>query len=144
MRKNQSGQITVFVIGMALLGFSVVAFAIDGTRAFLLRRTLQNAADAAAVAGASQLDEAAYYSSGGDRVTIDPGAGRSVAAAFVERRGLEVEASVEATSAAVTVVLRSQLDTPFLQLIGIDQVPVAAEAVAEPLLGGPGSRLGSP
>ena len=134
---DESGQTTVFVIGMALVAFAVVAFTIDGTRAFLMRRTLQNAADAAAVAGASQLDQDSYYSSGGDRVLIDPQRGRAAAASWLSRRGLDVATAVDASPARVHVVLRTRLNTPFLNLIGIGSVPVAAEGTAEPLVGAP-------
>lgn len=133
MRTEEHGQATVFVIGMALVAFAVVAFVVDGTRAFLLRRTLQGAADAAALAGASQLDERAYYSSGGARVMIEPGAGRSAASELLTRRALGARAAISATPEGVTVVLRSEMPTAFLQVIGIGDVPVAAEAVAEPL-----------
>ena len=134
---NESGQVTVFVIGMSLVAFAVVAFTIDGTRAFLMRRTLQNAADAAAIAGASQLDQSSYYSSGGNRVLIDPARGRAAATSWLSARGLDASAGVDATSSRVHVVLRTRVATPFLNLIGIGSVPVAAEGTAEPLMGAP-------
>ena len=134
---NDSGQATIFVVGMALVAFAVVAFTIDGTRAFLMRRTLQNAADAAAIAGASELDESSYYSTGGNRVLIDPVRGRAAATSWLSNRGLDAAAGVDATAARVHVVLRTRVATPFLNLIGIRGVPVAAEGTAEPLVGAP-------
>lgn len=68
---NERGQTTVLVLGMALLAFALSGVAVDGTRAWLYRRTLQNAADGAALAGAAELDRSAYYASGGESVVLD-------------------------------------------------------------------------
>jgi Putative Flp pilus-assembly TadE/G-like len=133
----ERGQMTVFVVGMALVAFAVVAFAADGTRAFLMRRTLQNAADAAALAGASQLDEQSYYSSKGGRVDIDPAEGERGAAAWLSRRALDAGATIHASESEVSVVLRTEMQTTLLGIVGIGSISVAAEAVAEPLTGPP-------
>lgn len=136
-RTDDSGQTTIFVVGLALVALGVTAFAIEGTRAFLMRRTLQNAADAAAIAGASQLDERAYYSSGGDVVTIAPDDADSAASSSLAARGLDATALVDTSPSRVRVNLRTDLSTPFLALIGIDRVPVSAEATSEPVVGSP-------
>ena len=136
-RQDDLGQATIFVVGMALVALAVVAFTIEGTRAFLMRRTLQNMADAAAAAGASQLDEAAYYASGGDVTAIEPARAEQAAAESLAMRGLDVQAEVQAGTDEVEVVLRTDLPTPFLRLIGIGRVTVGAEALAQPLVRGP-------
>ena len=135
---EEQGQTTVFVVGLALIGFAVTGFAIEGTRAFLMRRSLQNAADAAAVAGASQLDERSYYSSGGNRISLAPHQADVAASSSLARRDLEATAVVDASATRVHVVLRTDLPTPFLSLIGIDSVPVAAAATSEPVAGAAG------
>ncbi len=135
--RKDDGQATVFVIGMALVALGVVAFSIEGTRAFLMRRTLQNAADAAAIAGASQLDREAYYSSGGGNTTLSPAHAEAAAAESLDLRGLDARAVVNASPEQVSVVLRTDLPTPFLRLVGIDHVGVATEAVAEPFVRSP-------
>ena len=136
-KPDDSGQMTIFVVGLALVAMAVTAFAIEGTRAFLMRRTLQNAADAAAVAGASQLDERAYYSSGGDVVAIAPAEADSAVSSSLAGRGLDATTVVDSSPSRVRVALRASLPTPFLALIGIDSVPVAAEATSEPVAGPP-------
>ena len=136
MNDSQSGQVSVFVIGTALICFAVAGVAVDGTRAFLYRRTLQNAADAAALAGASEIDRGAYYSDRED-VVLDWVGARSIALQWLARRGLPVDADVSATPTSVRVGLRGRLGTTFLGLIGITDLPVAAEASAEPLSGAP-------
>lgn len=135
---TDDGQATLFVLGMALVALAVTFFAIEGTRSFLMRRTLQNAADAAAIAGASQLDESAYYSSGGMRATLDPGEAEAAGIESLAARGLDVDTRIEATQDEVAVRLRTDLATPFLRFIGIHSVPVSADARAEPVTGSAG------
>ena len=132
---RERGQATVIVLGLALVALAVVGVAADGTRAFLARRTLQNAADSAALAGAGELDQDALYRSGGRRVVLDPAAARLVALRWLERRGLEARAVVSTDPAGVAVALRAEVDTTFLELVGVSSLPVAARAQAAPLAG---------
>ncbi len=121
-------------IGLALVSFAVAGVAVDGTRAFLARRTLQNAADSSALAGASEIDARAYYSSSGRTVRLDPGVSRRVAEEWLARRGLTARAILTDAS-GVSVTLRDELDTTFLRLVGMDEIRVAAQASAEPAPG---------
>ncbi len=132
---NERGQVTVLVVGMAMVVFAVAGLAVDGTRAFIYRRTLQSAADAAALAAASELDKRAYYVTGGRRVVVDAARARSIAHRMLNDRGLGVAAAVEITRERATVVLRGRLDAMFLRVVGFDRIPVAVEAVAEPVTG---------
>lgn len=127
---------TVFVLGMAMVAVAVVGVAVDGTRAFLARRTLQNAADSAALAGAGELDEARLYASGGRAVVLDPVSARRLAAEWLARRGLRVEAEIVADETRVVVALRDEVGTSFLGILGVGSIPVAAQADAEPRAGG--------
>lgn len=124
-------------IGAALVAFAVAGVAVDGTRAFLFRRSLQNAADAAALAGASEIDVETFYARGGARAVLDPAAARATASDWLRRRGLDAVAEVDADDGAVEVALRGRIGTTLLALVGIDDVPVAAAAHAEPLPGRP-------
>ncbi|MGH2756825.1 MAG: pilus assembly protein TadG-related protein [Actinomycetota bacterium] len=136
--RNELGQVTVLVLGMGLLTFAVSGLAVDGTRAFLFRRTLQSSADAAALAGAAELDRDAYYRSGGRVRKIDEGAARAAALRWIELRGIGSRAAVSIEGDTVVVVLRDRVPTMFLALVGIGWVPVAADAAAQPRAGGPG------
>jgi hypothetical protein len=135
-RADERGYATVFVLGLALVAIAVSGVAIDGTRAFLLRRSLQNAADSAALAAASEIDRAAYYSSGGTEVQIDPPAARARAAEWLGRRGVDAAAVVQADGEGVRVTLRGSVETTFLRVLGVGSVPVAADSTARPM-GGP-------
>lgn len=130
---NERGQTTVLVLGMALLALAVAGVAVDGTRAWLYRRTLQNAADAAALAGASELDRAAYYGSGGDRVVLDETTSERAASAWLTRRAIDARAAIESTTDRVTVEMKGVVPTTFLSLAGIDGIDVAVRADAAPI-----------
>jgi hypothetical protein len=130
---SQVGQVTILVLGLAMLLFAVAGVAVDGTRAFLFRRTLQNAADASALAGAGEVDVETYFETAGQRVALDPAAARRTALDWLERRGLPVHAAVAAGSGGLRVRLKGSIDTSFLGLIGLHSIDVAAEAAAEPV-----------
>lgn len=134
---NERGQVAVLVLGMALLAFAVAGLAVDGTRAWLQRRSLQNVADAAALAAAGELDRAAYYGSGGRAVSLDEEASERVAHRWLSRRPLHARAAVSATEERVSIELRDDVPTTFLALIGVRSIPVAVRADAAPLPGTP-------
>ena len=134
---NERGQTTVLVLGMALLAFAVAGIAVDGTRAWLYRRTLQNAADAAALAGAAELDRAAYYASGGEEVVLDEVASERVAIRWLNGRTTGARASVESTDGRVTIEMKGSIATTFLSLAGIRDIDVAVRADAAPIPGTP-------
>jgi hypothetical protein len=134
---SQSGQVTILILGLALVCMAIAGIAVDGTRAFLYRRTLQSAADASALAGAAEIDRSRYYSTGGRAITLQLNQARSAAGRWLSARGLPARAAIEADSSAVRVTLRGEVATTFLNLIGVGQLPVVVESVAEPVAGSP-------
>ena len=132
---SESGQVAVLVLGLALVAFAVAGIAVDGTRAFLYRRTLQNAADAAALSGAAEIDQRDYYASGGEDVLIDEPAARAEVRRMLGLRGIRVSATAAIDTGGVTVVLRGNVPTSFLGIVGIESIPVAVESRAEPFPG---------
>lgn len=132
LRSDESGQVLVLVVGLALVAFASAGLAVDGTRAFLLRRSLQNSADAAATAAASTIDEATIYSSGS--VALDADRARLVALNMLQRRRLPqgTDLDLEVTVDGVSLGLTSRLPTSFLGLVGLDSVPVAVVSEAAP------------
>lgn len=132
---GEKGHAMLLVLGILVVCFAVAGVAVDITRAALLRRTLQAAADSAATAGASQLDASRYYSTGGEMARLDPSrAGEAAAAVLSTRREL---GSVRAVSGAegVRIVVGSRVRTSFLRIIGVRHLAVTAEASARPVLG---------
>lgn len=134
---REAGQVTVLVLGLALVCFAIAGLAVDGTRVFLARRTLQNAADAAATAGAGELDRRAYYRSGGRAVILDPEAARRTAARWLAARGVTSDAAIAADVASVSVSLRDEVPTSWLGLVGVGEIPVAVVARSRPIAGAP-------
>jgi uncharacterized membrane protein len=132
---DQRGQTTILVVGLVLVVFAVTGLAVDGTRAFLFRRTLQSVADSAAVAAASEISTTRYYVSGGQDVQLDPSQASETARHWLDRRGLHLAIGVRANAGGVHVVARGALHASFLALIGIRSIPVVVEAAARPMPG---------
>lgn len=133
--RDECGYASILVLGFALIAIAVTGVAIDGTRAFLFRRSLQNSADAAALAGASEIDRRMYYESEGRAVTIDPQRAEARAAEWLQRRGIGASAGISTTDRSVRVVLRAELEMTFLRVIGLSSTRVGAESTAEPRAG---------
>jgi uncharacterized membrane protein len=132
---GERGQTTVLALALALVCFGVAGLVVDGTRAFIHRRTLQNAADAAALAGANRLDLANFYRSEGASRRLDLVDARRAAMEMLGRRGLRAEARIQVSGRRTAIILRSEVPTGLLRMIGIRAIPVAVEAVSEPILG---------
>jgi uncharacterized membrane protein len=126
---DEGGQVIVMVaITMAGL-MAVVGLVSDGGLVFAQRRDLQNVADAAALAGAMQIDEGAYRASAS--VVLDEQAAYRAAVGYLEDEG-DLAYSVVVRPAGVEVAVSRQASTGFLRVIGIDSVEISAKATAEP------------
>ena len=132
MSRDEAGSVLPLVIGLMLICFSVTGLAVDGTRVFIARRSLQSAADAASVGGAAEIDRGAYYRSGGAIVRLQSHAAEATAARLFSERGLDASVVFEAGRRGIDIVVRSQVPTTFLKMIGIDSIPVEVSAVARP------------
>jgi hypothetical protein len=137
MSNNERGQAALLAVGLSLVTFAVAGLVVDGTRAFLLRRTLQSAADGAALGGSGELDVRRYYRSGGRALELDPSDARAMAGRMLSARGVEAEVGISGTGDDLRVSIRSYVPTMFLRLVGVNRIPVAAEARAEPVEGSP-------
>ena len=73
----------------------------------------------------------------GGEVVLARDAATAVARSFIEQRGLDVSASVDASDDGVRVLLRGAIDTTFLGLVGIEELPVSAVAEGIPVTGAP-------
>ena len=121
--------VAVFLLGLV----AVSGLVADGGLVLAERRGLQNLADAAAAAGAMQLDEAAYRASGGT-VSLDEWAAKQAATAYLRDAG-DVEFEVLTGPGRVEVRVARPAPTAFLGVLGIDSVTVSARATAEPRAG---------
>ena len=130
--RDEVGHVTLLALGLAMVVFAVAGLAVDGTRAFLAQRSLQNVADAAAVASAGSIDRDIYYASGGGVVELDEMEARKTAARVLARRGLPADVGFVARDGDIQILVRSTSRTTFLRLVGVTEIPVAAAAVAAP------------
>src|SRR5882724_9896506 len=131
---RESGTVTLWLLGVCMLLFALGGISVDLWRGFSARRSLSNTADAAALAGASAIDEEAYRQRG--VVQLDPAVAESRAREHVTRqvdagalRGVDVHADRE----AVTVVVRGEIGFTLLAVLdpGGD-LPVRVTATATP------------
>jgi Flp pilus assembly protein TadG len=136
---NQRGQVSVLVIGLTVTCLAIAGLATDATRAFIARRSLQNIADSAALAGAGELDVETYYSSGGSRIVTEKEDAAAVVSEWLRRRGYTGAAQIVVDRDSIGVTLRTDVPTSFLRLVGVVSLPVSAEADA---VLGPGSIPG--
>ena len=126
---DESGQVIVMV-AITMVGLvAVVGLVSDGGLVFAQRRDLQNVADAAALAGAMQLDESAYRASG--VVVLDGQAAYRAAVGYLEDEG-GLTYSVVVRPAGVEVAASREASTGFLRVVGIDGVEISARATAQP------------
>jgi hypothetical protein len=136
---DDSGSVSVFIVGCFLLALLLVATTTDLAVLQLDRRALQAQADGAALAAAQAPDLAAIYSSTlNTYVPIDPGLARRRAFALFRARstrlaGFRVEA-VTTDGRTVFVHLSARIKPPFLRLFGTS-IRVDAQARATTAVG---------
>ena len=130
--RDERGSMAVLTIGLTLVVFAVAGLAIDGTQAFIARRSLQSAADGAAVAAAAQLDTSIYYRSGGSIVRLNTRRAESAAVRLLARRGIDATVRLRSDEDGIELGLVSEIRTTWLRLVGIEAIPVSATARAEP------------
>jgi hypothetical protein len=85
---GEDGQILVLTLVVALALLAILGLVADGGLLFARHRELQAVADAAARAGAAQLDEATYRASDGRTAQLDPTQASAAARRHPARRRL--------------------------------------------------------
>jgi Flp pilus assembly protein TadG len=125
------GQAFVWVAVLFPFFISIVGLAIDGGVMLSARRELQNVADGAARAGATQIDETTYRASAGQTVVLDQASAQQAAAEYVASEGTGLSASVGTSPQQVVVTVRRTVPTSFLRLVGIRSMPITATADGE-------------
>src|SRR3954454_10405660 len=107
--RDEFGTITLWLLGVCMLLFALGGISLDLWRGFSARRSLATAADAAALAGASAIDEEASRRSG--VVQLDPALAEARARTHAARQldtGALRDVDVHANQEAVTVVVRGE------------------------------------
>ncbi|MDI6735274.1 MAG: Tad domain-containing protein [bacterium] len=122
MLKRERGQVVIFVALFIPFFLGVAALSVDVGRVYLFRTQLQNALDAAVLAGAWQLPES-------------PGSATTEAIRLARDNGLEInntqeipEITIEGTKTSIRVT--REITTVFARVLGIGTVAVTAQAAA--------------
>jgi Flp pilus assembly protein TadG len=132
-RRGSAGTVTLWLLGVCLVLFALGGISLDLWRAFSERRSLAATADAAALAGASAIDETAYRTSG--VVVLVPALAESRARAHVARqldRAALRAVSVHADATAVTVVVHGDVGFTLLGVLEPGAFAVRVTATATP------------
>ncbi len=123
---DDAGQVTPFVV---ILTIALIAFAglvLDAGMALSAKVQALDAAQAAARAGAQQLNLTAYRES--NIAELDPPRAEAAARDWLSAAGLDD--TVTATTTTVTVTVRRTTRTQLLQLVGVNSLDVSATATA--------------
>ncbi|MDP9180646.1 MAG: pilus assembly protein TadG-related protein [Chloroflexota bacterium] len=131
LHEEDDGQVMILVAILMVGLIAVVGLVTDGGMVFTQRRDLQNVADAAALAGASQIDQSAYRASASETVTLDETAAYDAAVAYLEDEG-GLTYAVNVAPGGVDVSVSRRASTGFLRVLGINGVDISASASAEP------------
>jgi hypothetical protein len=119
VRRGESGQVLVLV-ALLLIGLLAVAgLVLDGGNLYLQRRSMQNAADAGALAGMRVL-----------ALDGSPDQARAAAQEYAIQRNLADTCVVTVTSSTVTVTALRTVHTAFARVVGVGDVTIAAQATA--------------
>ena len=140
----ESGQLTILLIGLVLVVLMVLALGWDVGNWLIGRRALNDAADGAAVAAASELDRGRFYGSGGVDVRLAGDAAQHTVDNFAALSGIHGMAAtarvdVDATGRArVTVLASAPATTTFLHLLGLVAPQMDTQAAASVERAAPG------
>lgn len=140
-RGEEGGQVTVLIIGFALVLLLAIGVTVDASAAYLERESLATLADGAALAAADQAQGTPAYD-GGLRATA-PLDVRTARASVAEHLGVTgatrdhpgLAAVVDVVGDRVVVRLRAPLDLP-LTMQGLTATTVSASGSATLALGG--------
>jgi hypothetical protein len=135
LHRRQPAQSTLWLVSTTLvlvLAFGLVA---DGAVLFATHRRALGLADAAARAGAGQVDVARLRLEPGSAARLDPAAARTTALEFVARQGPEATPEVAATDERIVVRVHLPAATAILHPFGYAVLDVVAQAEAAPFIG---------
>jgi hypothetical protein len=130
---HERGTTTFWLLGLCLMLFALGGISVDLWRSFSARRALAADADAAALAGASAIDEDEYRSTG-TLVLLPALAERRARSSLSNQLDTSAlrAADVDATERSVTVVVRGSVAFSLLGLLARGDFDVEVSATAAP------------
>jgi Flp pilus assembly protein TadG len=134
-RAGEDGQILVLTVVVALALLAILGLVADGGLLLARHRQLQGVADAAARAGAAQLDEPSYRASNGATARLDPSLAEAAAGRYLHTVGFGGQASITATTTLVRIGLSEVVRPTIVSSIGLGPTRLAVGSVARPQTG---------
>lgn len=142
MRRDEKGQTTVLIVGLAVVLLMMIGVVVDVTAAYLHRQGLTNVADGAALAGAdagSRNEESLYGEGLGSATRLEQQ--RAVAESAVadylrsigaqaDYPGLTWEVGLDPSRDSVVVSIRAPLDLPLTVPGSPERASISARALA--------------
>jgi Flp pilus assembly protein TadG len=128
---GDSGQVTAFVAIMTLALVLFAGLVLDAGLALSAKVQALDAAQAAARAGAQQLNLSVYRER--NIAELDPSRAETAARSWLKSAGLD--GTVSATTTTVTVTVNRASHTQLLQLAGVTTLHVSATATATAIQG---------
>ncbi len=135
-RRSQDGQVTVLVVGFALVAILLVVVVVDASAAYLRRQRLDAVADGAALAAVDGIETQSVYERGlGERAAVDPALARRLVAEYLGGIGAHgtypgLRYQVRTTPDAVSVTVSAPLDLPLAPPGWSSRTTVTADAAA--------------
>ena len=126
-----AGQVTPFVVILTVALLAVAVLVLDGGLALSQKVRALDIAQAAARAGAQELDLYKYRTT--NVAELDPA--RAAAAARAWLASAKADGEATATTTTVTVTVRRATTAQLLQLVGVRELRVSATATATPVQG---------
>jgi hypothetical protein len=146
MRRDESGQTTLLIVGFAVVLLMAIAAVVDVTAAYLQRQALITVADGAALAGADagSANEQALYGHGigkATRLEQQRTAARTAVADFLrstgaygDHPGLTFGVRVDPARDSVVVTVRAPLELPLTMPGSPGRASISASASASVVL----------
>ena len=138
--RDDRGSITLWSLGICVALLALGGITLDFWHALSGWRSLAAAADAAAAAGASGIDEGAFRSSGGEVVILDPARAEQLAYDSLATQSDDGDIdsyTVTATTESITVVVEGSVDLTLPQVLTDGgTIEMSATATADPRLSG--------
>lgn len=136
-RQCESGQITIMIIGFAVIAALAVGVVVNASSAFLQRRSLASWADGAALAGVQAIDHGRLYRGGvGESLPLSQAGAYAAVSDYTARHGLKERfagfriESVVVDGDGGRVTVRFAATVPLLPIGDVASAPVSATASA--------------
>jgi Flp pilus assembly protein TadG len=130
---RERGTITLWMLGCCMMLFAVGGISVDLWRSFSVRRSLAAAADAAALSGASAIDEDRYRSAAAVELVPELAEARARASLRHQLDATAMRsAEISADSQTVTVKVRGEVGLTLLRLVDDRELDIAVAATATP------------